>query len=414
MSRKKETCQHESVHCLNEYDIIRKYRCAVCGEVMICACDKEFGEKHLPHQLNDARDSLAKRVPVTLGFQNAICRECRGLPAEAHPVAEMHGRTSKIKRYYWRELLMRELEIYGQWASENGANPLLPVGDESVAARKRAEKQALSEIKKQHEELPKYSYQAELSQDEVLRSCGVDVVSIEADYATGSDQTRVCIVSDTGNSSIEEYAASVFERQGYECIFVESVPFHVLFGVYLWLIVQDPEDSNVRVSAFGNRGEYESGEAVSNVLCLLPDDFGTAAYSERRRVAIDEHFNEVLNSDDAMWLFDYWLEHSWSLRQYLWAHRDSDIETARKLIQILPFEVVRRVLRYLIDSYWERYLGWPDLLVHKEGEYFFAEVKSANDKLSANQKCWMLGNRDFLQLPVKMVKVLRRRTDVRR
>jgi hypothetical protein len=216
---------------------------------------------------------------------------------------------------------------------------------------------------------------------------------------------------DTGICSVEEYAASFFERQGYECVFVESVPFHVLFGVYLWLLVQDPEDSDVRIRSFGNRGEYESGAVVSNVSCLLPEDFGTAAYSERRRAVIDEYFDEVLKSDDATWLFDYWLEHSWSLRQYLWAHRVADIETARKLVLILPFEVICRVLRYLVDSYWERYLGWPDLLVYKDGEYFFAEVKSSSDKLSPDQKCWMQGNRDFLQLPIKVVKVLRRKTD---
>ena len=110
------SCSHKHVHCLNEFDIIRKYQCQTCGEVMMCACEEEFGRRFLPHQLKDGRDAqTAECVDVTLGFQHAICRECRGLPSEAHPAAAIHGRTTKIKRYYLRELLKRELELRGSW-----------------------------------------------------------------------------------------------------------------------------------------------------------------------------------------------------------------------------------------------------------------------------------------------------------
>ena len=105
-------CNHEKLRCLSEYEIIRKYRCDNCGEVMMCACEEDFGTQFLPHQLSKGRDSDTHTdVPVTLGFQPKVCRECRRLPIEAFPVAEIYGRASKIKRYYWRELLKRELEL---------------------------------------------------------------------------------------------------------------------------------------------------------------------------------------------------------------------------------------------------------------------------------------------------------------
>lgn len=77
-----------------------------------------FCVRYLPHQLDQTTCSSSRlRVKVTLGFQKRICRECRGLPLESHPTVEIYGGSSKIKRYNWRELLKRELELYGQWAA---------------------------------------------------------------------------------------------------------------------------------------------------------------------------------------------------------------------------------------------------------------------------------------------------------
>ncbi len=83
------------------------------------------------------------------------------------------------------------------------------------------------------------------------------------------------------------------------------------------------------------------------------------------------------------------------------------METARQLIKILPPETVCQILRYLVNDYWGRYLGWPDLLAYRDKEYFFVEVKSSRDKLSPDQKDWIRGNYEELKLPFKMVKVHR-------
>lgn len=67
----------------------------------MCACEEEFGLKHLSHQLDFGKElETQQRVPVTIGFQAGVCRSCRGLPEEARPKAPQLGRTSKIKRYY--------------------------------------------------------------------------------------------------------------------------------------------------------------------------------------------------------------------------------------------------------------------------------------------------------------------------
>lgn len=399
-------CDHEQLRCLCEYEIIRKYRCESCGEVMMCACEEEFGTRFLPHQLSEGRDAETHtRVPVTLGFQPNICRECRGLPLEAFPVAEIYGRESKIKRYYWRELIKRELELFGEWATANNMNPLVPTDDASELARKQASKQALQEIKQLHATAPKYNFAHEPSQAEILAECDVDVIALDTTYVRKPEIRRVQLQWEDQVVGAEDYVKLHFRKHGYECITVESIPFHVLFGVYLWLVVQDPDDERLQICGFGDRHASDNGEQGETVWCHKPDDFGTAEYAVRRRDAIDQHFQEVLIPDEIDWLFESWLEPSDSLRQYLWAHRDSDVQTAKELTSILVPEVLIRILRYLIDSYWERYLGWPDLLVYRENEFFFAEVKSSNDKLSNDQKRWICDNHSIMKLPFKLVKL---------
>jgi VRR-NUC domain len=117
----------------------------------------------------------------------------------------------------------------------------------------------------------------------------------------------------------------------------------------------------------------------------------------------------MLTGDTANLLrtFDYWTPHSRRLREYLWAHRPDNVRRARAIVEILGAEAVRIILRYLLNDYWKRFCGWPDLLVHRDGEMFFAEVKASGDELSEDQKNWIRGNRQELKFPFKLIKIHR-------
>ena len=78
---------------------------------------------------------------------------------------------------------------------------------------------------------------------------------------------------------------------------------------------------------------------------------------------------------------------------------------AKQLLKILPREAIVRVLKYLIEDYWVRYIGWPDLLVFNEEEFLFVEVKASGDKLSGEQRTWIEGNLKSLHFPFKLVKI---------
>jgi hypothetical protein len=401
-----QMCRHSAICCLNEYELIRKYRCLDCGAVMMCDCDERVARKCLPHQLDQGVElKTQKRVPVTLGFQPQICRDCRGLPVQAHPVAAIYGRTSKIRRYYWRELALQEMERFSDWESSRAADGTSD-GDKA-AMHKQIEAAVLAEVKALHASSPKYRFK-ERSQAEIVQKYEIETVDLKATYVRNCAGGPVAILDETEPCRVEEFVARHFRRIGFHTIFLESTPFHVLFGVYMWLLIQDPSDARVRVVSFGDRHAFDEHVAAKQIWASLPEDFGTAGYAARRARAIKRHLAEIADDrTELQWLFGYWLPHSESLRQYLWAHRLESVRAAKALVDILQPAVIKAVLLYLVRNYWRRYLGWPDLLAYRGDEWFFAEVKSSGDKLSDEQKRWIEDNHRHLKLPFKLVKVHR-------
>lgn len=65
--------------------------------------------------------------------------------------------------------------------------------------------------------------------------------------------------------------------------------------------------------------------------------------------------------------------------------------------------------RYRRHQAWQvdRYVGWPDLLLWRDETIMLVEVKSSNDKLSAEQRQWIADNHDILKLPFRVVKLHR-------
>jgi hypothetical protein len=285
----------------------------------------------LPHQLDEGTElETQARTPVTAGFQPKICTECRGLPAVTAPVAEIYGRTGKVERYYWRELYFMKEERLANWMSAH------PDANEVVEG-KRIEKEVLAELQHLHRTHPKYAF-TDLSQDEVIRRYKVDVVRMDASYLAQGQKGRVIDDGKEGCSA-ETFVGDRYEGEGWKGLKLESTPSHVLFGVFMWLLIQDSTDAKVRIVGFGERSAFEARQEGREIWTLLPEDFGGKAYVARRADKVAEHF-ELLSPDELPWLFEYWLEPSADFRNYLWAHRADDVERARRLIEILPPETI--------------------------------------------------------------------------
>ena len=399
------TCGHSEIYCINPYEYIRKYKCKSCGEVMMCKCEEDFGRRFLPHQLNYGTDLVTKeKTKVTLGFQESVCNKCRGIPEEAHPRAEIHGCGTKIRRYYWREIECETIRRFGEWAEGHGYSNRFDARFKHKDIYESIEKKIIEEIKELHQHHPKYTYYEE-SQNDIIVNNNIDLINLKGVYIKNSGK-GVKILDGTEPCSAEDFAAHYFERLGFNVVFMESSPLHALFGVFMFFLLQDLLDPKIMIWGVGDRDAFDMGFTGKAIWTLLPEDFGASGYYLRRAVEIREHFDALpSNRDDLSWLFDLWVDYSINLRQYLWAHRTKHVNKARAIISILPVDATIRILSYLIKDYWGNYLGWPDLLVYRGDEYFFAEVKSSSDKLSEDQKHWIKKNSSEIKLPFKLVKI---------
>jgi hypothetical protein len=398
------TCPHSNVRCLSEFELIRKYRCESCGAVMMCACDESIGRKFLARQLEFGVELDTKRaVPVTAGFQPKVCEECRGLPLTPHPMAASPGRTSKIARYYWRELRFEAMKRFDVWSQTQGPGNRTPTEDAEI--KKKIKRDVLEELKSLHETAPKYTFSKNRPR-QIIDKYGVEVVPLKATYGSSPAKRRAIIMDGAGSCSVEEYACRHFRRLGYSAVIVENEPIHVLFGVFMSPVIQDATDPKKRTVGISDHRPFD-GEVRGKIIWIrLPDDFGTRGYGVRRAEVIRRHLSAVIcEPRELQRLFDLWLGPSADLRQYL--SGDRKVQVARQLINILPAAAIIEILRYLIEDYWGRRAGWPDLLVYRDNEFFFAEVKSAGDKLGENQQRWIRDNQQRLHFPFKLVEVLK-------
>ena len=371
----------------------------------MCSCEEGFAHCFLPHQTSEGVELETQHpIPVTLGFQKGVCNTCRGLPEEAQPAAEIYGRTSKIERYYWREIYFETTRRFADWADQHGYTNHQTAHRDNRRTYNAFRKEVVNEFKELQNRSPKYTYR-ERSQEEIIREHKVEVVRLDGVYVHHTE--REVKIAEGGNTySVEEFAALHYRQQGYDTLFLESRPFHAIFAIFMWLLIQDAADPLVRIVGFGDRTAFDEGRKGDVIWTHLPQDFGTSGYATRRVDAIKKQFALIPNERrELLWTFDYWVEPSSDLRQYLWAHRSEDVERARRLVSLLPMDVLDRILRYLIAGYWKRYTGWPDLLIYKPDDYFFVEVKSSKDKLREDQKNWIQGNSTDLHVPFKVVKI---------
>ncbi len=153
-------------------------------------------------------------------------------------MAAIPGRTSKIQRYYWREIQFQTLKRFADRAETAGFDPQAPYSPEAQALHKEVKREVLEDIKQLHATNPKYAYK-ETSQAEVLAKYEVEEVRLDATFAPKIEGKGAGIIDDGEIVSAEEFAARHYRLAGWQTMFLESVPFHVLFGIYMWLLIQD-------------------------------------------------------------------------------------------------------------------------------------------------------------------------------
>ncbi len=386
-------CTHHTVDCLNHYDTFRKYLCMECSGIYICDCERELAKAFLPHQIDFAHEYGTRKRFKVKGFAPRLCAECRGEDEEPRPRAAIWGQKGKVERFYWREIFKTKCELALNWLREQGETvqnitefqTRFPVVSKEIRSKAKQHWQQI------HHENPKYNL-TERTEAGFLSNIDVPIVEVEAQYvqiAKGNQKIGKW-VSPTGRQvSAEDFAEEWYTERSFRVLHCERTLISAWVGTFLANVVQDPSDPRqqecMRHSTRGWRSDRRDTPLIS---FLLPQDFGSAAYFERRRDEFESAIEQIRKAPNLVDLFVHLLKPSVLLRDYLWVNEDKAIENARGALSILPEETVVASIHWAIQDFWQRQSGWPDLLIYRDSEHRFVEVKSPHDRLSQEQMDW--------------------------
>ena len=71
----------------------------------------------------------------------------------------------------------------------------------------------------------------------LIDKCHVEIVGLKGTYVRNAGVKSAAILDGAELCRVEEFAARHFRRLGFEATFLQSAPFHVLFGVYFWSVI---------------------------------------------------------------------------------------------------------------------------------------------------------------------------------
>jgi len=384
-------CLHKKTKCLNHYDIFRKYLCKDCNKVFICECEKEIVLKLFPHQSKTGTEYGTQEEYNVEGFSK-VCAKCLGEKERPYPRAQIYGLKKKLDRYYWREIDFSYYQKILAYVRDNNIQikDIFEFQKQFPELCKKFKKEAREYWKKIHKTDPLYQY-SEISQDEFLAKVKVPIVQLSGKYINKNGK-GLWINKDGNEVSCEEFIADYYRNKGYNVYFCERKIISTLIGAFLWNPINRP-DEKLEIRGIGSRGKYSktplSDFDKHGILWFhLPKDFGSKEFFIRKKEEFIEWLNLLKNSGPLIEQYDYFLNISKRLRDYLWSNNKEAEEITRVFLTVVPDEITFKVIKWAMKYVWDKQPGWPDLFVVRDNEYFFVEVKGPNDKLSPDQMEW--------------------------
>ncbi len=185
-----------------------------------------------------------------------------------------------------------------------------------------------------------------------------------------SDSPQIQISAEH-RGQVEQGVALYFISQGWEAVHVENHVWRSLFGLVFWEILFDPRyiafhhpfqrrPSDLHLPDFYQKRAVD----IQNRLAGLVD---SAEVMHELFLAFQEHFGQVNP-------FVTWIEEMWGL--------------CRVILERVPLEVWKKVLAKMAENPTENSRGFPDLMIWRENDVAWVEVKSPTDHLSNQQLYW--------------------------
>jgi hypothetical protein len=187
--------------------------------------------------------------------------------------------------------------------------------------------------------------------------------------------------------NVEQGVVAYFNSQGYYATFSENRLWKNILGLLTWDLIFE-----------------EKKTGYHHPFQYAPRHYGQLEFATLSQEAFEIRL-EML--DSVAETLDFMREVGESQRGKLnplvdWYNLDWEfIENA---VSVIDSKALRAVLTYMWNHLATHAKGFPDLFIEKEGNYYFVEVKSPNDHLSAIQYFW----HDFFRkegIPFRLIRV---------
>ncbi len=197
---------------------------------------------------------------------------------------------------------------------------------------------------------------------------------------------RVISLDESSRDRPEAAAVRFFRSEGAEAVHVENVIWNQLFGLLFWEFLFDTEDAaihnefEIRPQGLHSEGFFQKfGHRIETVLALSPGGM------LQRLTATWEAKEKTPNG-----LFPW--------------HGDM-FDAACRLVEAAPAGAVATILLEMSKNHKLTRSGFPDLIVFRDNQVSFAEIKAEGDSIRRNQLVQMerLRNAGF---PVEVIRVL--------
>jgi DNA polymerase III subunit epsilon len=181
-------------------------------------------------------------------------------------------------------------------------------------------------------------------------------------------------VDDVYRGNPEAGVAGVMRRRGYRVFFAENALWHSLFGLLFW---DELFESDLLHSSF---------DWVPH--CLVDRSFA------RRFAAQIEDKLCAVRSGNALNLLLRSIAAKWGRPNGIFAWDHVDVDALRLLLSGSSGAGIATILLAMCEGYREIRDGFPDLMLEKDGEVSFMEIKAEGDAIRRNQltRLRQLGN----------------------
>lgn len=179
-----------------------------------------------------------------------------------------------------------------------------------------------------------------------------------------------------GNLRVERQVLVHFYQEGYEGTHAENFLWRGLFGLIFW-----EELFNDQHAAF------------HHPLQRMPSDLHTPLFYEKRGGELSQKLKQLKNKKALLAHIRGVYLQKVGTNNPLVSWHDSLLPSLEAAVTALPLKALKAVMLEMAKNLKDNGTGFPDLFIWKGGDYYFYEVKSPNDHLSAQQLFWL----DFFQ-----------------